>query len=129
MHAIKKKAPEACQGFEGDVSNPAIRRGNRNMNTVQLRTDARATHLRRRRIAWWTIAVLTALVVVLAASPTVTDVALWLGASLYARVEVVDRRRARRAAHRAVLLEEHAIRQAVALANVAHQPVALEVVA
>lgn len=87
------------------------------MTIIASRTDNRPLHLRTRRTAWWGIAVLAALVVVIAANPLVTDAAVWLAFAAATRVAVVDRRRTRRAAHRAEVWQRIATAEAVEIGN------------
>lgn len=118
--STKRKGLSALPRVQADTENQTITKGTSPM-TVQSITDTRtarlATYRQQRRAAWWTIAVIGALVVVLANSPVVTVLIVWAAFVVATRLTVVERRRVRRAAHRAELWQRIATVEAVEVAN------------
>ena len=114
--AVKKKTPVELELDEGQIRSTHYQEGVRPMIIAPL-ADSRSKHLRGRRMFWWTAAVLVALAVVLAGNALLTDAAVWLTFAVVARLEVVDRRRVRRAAHRAALRDRMAMREAIVVGN------------
>jgi len=115
MSPRKKIGPASGKTREAGARNQSMTKGND--FTMLAHTTTRRPS---RAIVWTVLAVLAAFVVVLAANPLVTDCTIWVAAVIVTRLAVVDRRRARRAAHRAAVREAAAIDEALAIANAAH---------
>lgn len=108
MITAHKNGPAGGKTREANVRNQPLTEGHDPLMFAHTKDSAPAP-----RITWTVIAVITALVVTLAANPLITDVAIWGAAVIVTRLAVVDRRRARRAAHRAT-------REALVVANSSH---------
>lgn len=116
----KKKGLIAVQ--RGQARTETHSSKNRNGTPIMtLNADTRSKHHRSRRTFWAITAIVTALVVVLTAQPLVTDLAIFTTALVVTRLSVVDRRRARRAAHRASVRARLAQREALEVANATHR--------
>lgn len=118
--STNRSALAELQLVEGDTENQTVRKGT-SIAMLAHTQDSRPARLHARHVAWWALAVLAALAVVIAANPLVTDAILWTGFALATRLAVVDRRRARRAAHRAAVWHATATLEAVEVANTSRE--------